>query len=116
MRWFRSAAIVLSLHVLLGAGCSAGKQEDPNAGAQCQAVLYSACRRAISDCHLSGYPSTVDECVSQYQPSCCGDSCDKKALSPQGDIARCQRAITAAACDVFDGGGLPAECVDVVRY
>lgn len=116
MRAFHHAAIVLSLNVLFGAGCAAGKKEDPVAGAQCQAVLYSACTRAIDDCSLSGYPSTADDCVTEYLPSCCGDSCDKKALSPESDIARCQRAIAAAACNVFDGGGLPPECLHVVRY
>lgn len=114
MKPFHQAAIFLSLHML--AGCSAGAKSPPLAGAQCQAVLHSACTRAISDCSLSGYPSTVDDCVSQNLPSCCADSCDKKALSSESDIERCQRAITSSACDVFDGGGLPAECIHVVKY
>ncbi len=116
MRFFRPAAIVLSLHLLSCLGCSAGQQQPATAGGQCQAVLHAACIRAISDCHLSGYPSSVDDCVSQNQPSCCADSCDKTALSSQSDIERCQRAIAAASCDVFDGGGLPPECLHVVSY
>lgn len=117
MRPFRSAAIVLSLNLLLASGCSAGSTTDPPlAGAQCQEVLHAACTRAIDDCHLPGYPSTVDACVSQYLPSCCADSCDKKALSSQADIAQCQRAIASATCDVFSSQGLPATCQHVVKY
>lgn len=116
MRPFRPAAIVLSLHLLVAGGCSAGSTGDPVAGAQCQEVLHAACSRAIDDCHLSSYPATVDECVKQYLPSCCDNSCDKKALSSQTDIAQCQRAITSASCDVFSSQGLPAECQHVVQY
>jgi hypothetical protein len=116
MRPFRPAAIFLSLYLVVAASCSAGKTGDPVAGAQCQQVLHAACTRAIDDCHLPGYPSTVDDCVSQTLPSCCGDSCDKKALSSQDDIAQCQRAITSAACDVFTAQGLPALCQHVVKY
>lgn len=116
MRSFHSAAIALSLHALLAAGCSAGRQEDPLAGAQCRQVLHAACTRAISDCQLPGWASTVDECVTNSLPTCCGDSCDKKALSPQSDIEQCQRAITVAACDVFHQQGLPPECEHVVKY
>ena len=116
MRAFRPAAIVLSLNLWVVGGCSAGQTGDPLAGAQCQEVLHAACSRAIDDCQVPGYPSTVDACVSQYMPSCCGDSCDKKATSSQDAIATCQRAITTASCDVFSSQGLPAQCQHVVQY
>lgn len=113
----RSAAPRLALVALLGAAlasCSAGEAKQTR-GADCQAYLYSVCRRAVTDCKLSEWGASPEQCVSAGERTCCGDQCDELAGDNEQAIAACQRAVQAASCELFAQPALPEACEQVVR-
>ncbi|MEB2314422.1 MAG: hypothetical protein OZ921_19035 [Sorangiineae bacterium] len=113
----RSAPSRLALVALLGAalaGCSAGEAKQTR-GADCQAYLYSVCRRAVTDCKLTEWGASPEECVRAGELTCCGDQCDELAGDNEQAIAACQRAVQAASCELFAQPALPEACERVVR-
>lgn len=106
--------------VVLVGGCSGKKNpphlgENPTFGQECSNVWTALCQRGVADCSLAALGATPKDCVDKYATACCGNQCNTIAGSTQGQVDKCDAALSDFSCDAL-AHELPPECQGVIHY